>query len=125
MIYFVTSDTDDSVLLAIAIRLSAAPNGRLLVEWCDTVRWRTVEAERVNTHTEQSIAFTSVQGVRYVFVPLTLARYVRHVQATVVGQPSFASTEALQAFYAGRGPRSFGWEYELSDPRGPNDPMRG
>jgi hypothetical protein len=114
MISFVTSDTDDAVLLAIALRVSAAPSGRLAVEWNDTVRWRAVEAERVEAHTAARIDFRSVQGVRYVFVPLTLARYVDHVQPTVVGHPSFASTEALQAFYEGRGPRSFGWESEPS-----------
>jgi hypothetical protein len=117
MIYFVTSDTDDSVLLAIATRVSATPNGRSVFEWNDSVRWRAVEAERVDVHTEQRIEFTSVRGARYTFVPLTLDRYVRHVQATVEGHPSFASTEALQAFYEGRGRRPFGSESLPRTPR--------
>jgi hypothetical protein len=55
----------------------------------------------------------------YAFVPLTLDLYVTHVQATVEGQPSFASTDALQDFYEGRGPRPFGWSMS------PGTTMRG
>jgi hypothetical protein len=79
MIYFVTSDTDPSVLLAIATRASEALNGRRVFEWNDTVRWRAVEVQRFDAHTEQRIEFTSVHGARYTFVPLTLDRYVTHV----------------------------------------------
>jgi hypothetical protein len=114
MIYSVTSDTDPSVLLAIATRKSEAPNGRPVFEWSDTVRWRAVEVQRFDAHTEERIDFRSVEGARYTFVPLTLDRYVRHVQPTVEGHPSFSSTEALQDFYDGRGPRPSGWEYEPS-----------
>jgi hypothetical protein len=52
----------------------------------------------------------------YAFVPLTLDRYVQHVQARVEGSPRFASTDALQDFYDGRGPRPFGSEYLPPEP---------
>jgi hypothetical protein len=111
MISFVTSDLDPSVLLAIAHRIVKA-GGRSVFEWNDTVRWRAVEVQRVDAHTEERIEFTSVGGARYTFIPLTLALYVQHVQPTVVGQPSFSSIQALWDFYEGRGRRPFGWEYE-------------
>jgi hypothetical protein len=116
LIYFVTSDLDDSVLLAIATRRSAAPNGRSVFEWNDSARWRAVEAERFDAHTAERIDFRSTRGARYTFVLLTLDRYVRHVQPKVDGHPSFASTDALQDFYEGRGPRPFGSEYLPPEP---------
>jgi hypothetical protein len=121
MIYHVTSDLDPSALLAIATRTSEAPNGRPVVAWNDSVRWRAVEVQRFDAHTAERIDVRTVGGARYVFVPLTLDRYVTHVQPKVEGQPRFASTEALQDFYEGRGPRPFGWEYERSEPRPPTN----
>jgi hypothetical protein len=117
MIYHVTSDLDPAVLLAIATRKSEALNGHPVFAWSDTIRWRAVEVQQFDARTEQRIEFTSVRGARYVFIPLTLDRYVTHVQAKVEGHPRFASTDALQAFYEGRGPRPFGSEYLPRTPR--------
>jgi hypothetical protein len=117
MIYFVTSDLDPSVLLAIAHRVVKA-GGRRVFEWNDSVRWRAVEVHRYITNRPgKTIEFVSTRGATYTFVPLTLARYVEHVQPKVEGLPSFSSTEALQAFYEGRGPRPFGWESLPRTPR--------
>ena len=123
MIYFVTSDLDDSVRLALDLRIEEGPKGLPVISWSDTSRRRVFEVFEFQTPVRvlqrpepHEVRFTSMSGRRYRLTPLTLARYRTHVQLRVEGQPRFASTAALRAFYAGRGPRPFGSEYEPRHP---------
>jgi hypothetical protein len=67
VISFVTSDLDPSVLLAIAHRIVKA-GGRSVFAWNDTVRWRAVEVQRVDAHTEERIEFVPEMQIRAVVV---------------------------------------------------------
>jgi hypothetical protein len=91
-IYFVDSDNDPTVLLAIGARRSGND-----VEWFDTVRDRMIIATSIDERPE-SVRVVS-ERAKYEFTPLTLELYNLRVRARVDGRPSFGSTEELLQFY--------------------------
>ena len=91
--YLVESDSDGTVLLALWPKLEADR-----VEWFDTVRDRGFRVRAA--HEEDGAVVVETERHRYRFRPLDLTLYRERVQHRVDGRPEFASTEAVQAFYA-------------------------
>ena len=90
--YYVESDLDDTVLIAI----DAKTDGRA-VEWFDTCRDRAF-LTRETEETEDSFRFRTERAC-YELKRLTLEIYNSRVVGRVDGHPWFPSTEALQQFY--------------------------
>jgi hypothetical protein len=91
--YFVESPNDDTVLLAIDVRLDEGQ-----VEWFDTVRDRAFPV-RACRETRDGV-FVVTDHTEFRFRPLTLELYNERVIAQVTGHRSFGSTEELQRYYA-------------------------
>lgn len=92
--YFVESDGDDTVLIALDPKL----NGRY-VEWFDTLRDRMFEVVKMND--DGDAVTVDTPRAAYTFKPLTLELYDRFVKRVVDGQPAFYSTEQVRSFYQG------------------------
>jgi hypothetical protein len=122
MIYFVESPDDDSVRLAVDLRIEEGPKGRPVISWSDTTRRRVFEVFEFQTPVRvlqrpepHEVRFTSMSGRLYRLTPLTLRLYNDFVRETVHGQPVFSSDAEVQRFYH----ESFGWESAH------RNPMRG
>jgi len=90
--YYVESDADDTVLLALDAKLR-----KDAVEWFDTSRDRMFKSVRV---TEQDDAVeVETPNAKYTLRKLTIELYNRKVAGKVDGHPSFADTESVQRFY--------------------------
>ena len=90
--YFVESNNDDTVLLAMD-----AKTGKGTVEWFDTSRDRFFNAVKVE-ETPDAFRFETATG-KYALRKLTIDLYNERVAAKVDGHPVFPDTEAVQRFY--------------------------
>lgn len=90
--YYVESDRDDTVLLAMDAKARAG-----VVEWFDTSRDRMFKPLSVE-ETNDSFSFTT-KDARYTLRRLTVEIYDRKVMGKVDGHPKFFDTEAVQRFY--------------------------
>ncbi|MFO0726234.1 MAG: hypothetical protein U1E65_20790 [Myxococcota bacterium] len=91
--YYVESDADDTVLLALDVKRTA--HG---IEWFDTVRdrvFRPLELE----DTAEALKFRTAAGPTYTLRKLTAELYTKRVAGKVDGHRAFVDTEALQRFY--------------------------
>jgi hypothetical protein len=122
MIYFVESPDDDSVRLAMDLRIEESSKGLPVISRSDTTRRRVFEVFEFKTPVRElsrpepdQVQFTSMSGRLYRLRPLTLRLYNDFVRETVEGQPVFSSDAEVQRFYR----ESFGWESAH------RNPMRG
>ena len=90
--YYVQSEEDETVMLAMDARLHDG-----LVEWFDTVRDRCFEVK--STEVGEGSLTVHTEGPSYRIRILTLDIYNDRVAGNVVGSRSFSSTEDLQQFY--------------------------
>lgn len=90
--YYVESDRDDTVLLALDAKQS-----RYGIEWFDTVRDRLFLPVKLE-ETADTLSF-STGGARYTLQKLTLELYQHKVGPKVDGHRVFADTESVQRFY--------------------------
>lgn len=90
--YYVESEADDSVLLALDAKL-----GKGAVEWFDTTRDRYFKTLSLEDAGDE-LRFETERG-RYVMRKLTAELYRQKVAGRVDGHPKFTDTEALQQFY--------------------------
>lgn len=90
--YYVSSATDDSVLIAIDPKIHDG-----YVEWFDSVRDRMFEV--VNVKRDGEVIEVETPRATYRFQPMTLELYDRFIKDKVDGKPSFYSTEQVRSFY--------------------------
>lgn len=90
--YFVESDRDDTVLLALDAKTKPGA-----IEWFDTSRDRGFLVSKLE-ETKDALRFES-EGRKYALRKLTLELYQRRVMAKVDGGPTFLDTDAVQRFY--------------------------
>lgn len=96
-LYSVESDTDETVLFAVGMRLRTERTGEV-VEWHDSVRFR-VKYGRVKENQSDRWVFESSQGHTYTFRPLTLPYFRSQVLSTVEGDVPASSLAAVRQFY--------------------------
>lgn len=90
--YYVESDRDDTVLVALDAKQS-----RHGIEWFDTVRDRLFAPLNLE-ETADALSFSTAQA-RYTLRKLTLELYQQKVGPKVDGRRVFADTESVQRFY--------------------------
>lgn len=90
--YYVSSPTDDSVLIALDPKLTER-----YVEWFDSVRDRMFEVVKVNE--QGQVIIVETERGTFKFEPMTIELYERHIKRKVDGQPAFYSTEQVRSFY--------------------------
>jgi len=91
--YFVESDADDTVLIAMDAKVR---NGG--VEWFDSSRDRAFKAVKVE-ETSDAFRFETATA-KYALRKLTIELYNKRVAGKVDGHPAFLDTESVQRFYA-------------------------
>ncbi len=95
-IYFVTCEKDDTVLLAMDIRL----DGTDFITWFDTAHERVMGIAKLDDRRPTMLTFERLEdegGGTYTFIPLTLEDYTAHVKAKLISGKDFTSIDALYA----------------------------
>lgn len=93
IVYFVESQDDPTVLLAISPEYR---DGYMC--FMDTLRPRMI-AGTLRSFAARAADFEALEGPRYRFSVLTLARYDTEVRPRVEAAPAFASEAEMHAYY--------------------------
>ncbi|MDO8496716.1 MAG: hypothetical protein Q7S43_04695 [bacterium] len=98
-IYYVTSDIDDSVLIAMNIIVD--PFEKTVI-WFDTVKERIMELEEVIDHNPDHLVFKrlskSMSGI-YTFIPMTLDIYNSKIRNKILIPRDFNNEEEMTAAF--------------------------
>lgn len=95
-VFYVTSPTDDTVLVAIDPRYAAAAD---MISWWDTGHERMKKVSWFGMKEETTLLVVDDTGTEYAFTPMTLAIYNNVVRKHVFRPRDFASEkEMIMAF---------------------------
>jgi hypothetical protein len=95
-VFFVGSDTDDTVLVAIHPEYNDTTQ---MISWWDTVKERMKKVETVEVNGDVSLTFTDSQSDKYIFVPMSLPLYNNVVKNQLIAGKEFnTEEEMLEAF---------------------------
>lgn len=93
-LYFVTSDKDDTVLLAMDIKINEKDNS---VVWFDSVKDRVMTIKNIMDYDPLHFVFErdGDMGGTYTFIPLTLDIYNENVKNKILSRKEFESEQEM------------------------------
>ena len=93
--YFVSSDTDNTVLLGMNLKLSNDLENE--VRWFDTIKERVMHVEKIIDSNPEHFVFQrkSTKNEIYTFIPLTLDIYNEKVKHKTLIPRDFTNTEDM------------------------------
>ena len=93
-VHHVFSLEDDTVLVALDVKLRDNE-----IEWFDTTKERRMAVKKIIEDSPDRFAFERADGKggAYLFRPLTLDLYRKHVQKSLLAQKDFATEEEMLA----------------------------
>lgn len=99
-VYYVESDRDESVLVAVGLKIqrSIRDGGVYFLEWFDTVYWRRMTASEVWTENGE-LFFKRIEpegGGMYHFMPMTVATYNQFVRDELFEAKDFIDDEEVR-----------------------------
>ncbi len=94
-LYFVSSESDSTVLLAMDIRISNDIENT--IRWFDSVKERIMHIEKIIDQSPLHFVFQRKSGKNevYTFVPLTLEIYNREVKNRILIPHNFATEDEM------------------------------